>query len=45
MKVQVKNKNFHYQLDLSDKLIQTVTLIVCGTLVIKKIIKVQAKKK
>ncbi|MCU7356094.1 hypothetical protein ACWOE3_11910 [Enterococcus dispar] len=45
VKVQVQNKNFHYQLDVSDKMIQTVTLIFCGTLVINKLIKVHARKK
>ncbi|MBO0449980.1 hypothetical protein JZO76_10650 [Enterococcus sp. MJM12] len=45
MKVEVKNKDFHYQLTFERKTIENVTLIVCGTILLKKLIKGWRKKR
>lgn len=45
LKVEVKNKDFHYQLTFERKTIENVTLIVCGTILLKKLIKDWRKKR
>lgn len=39
MEIKVNAKPFNYQLNVSDKLIQNVFLIVGGTIILKQVIK------
>ncbi|BCA85642.1 hypothetical protein EsVE80_11650 [Enterococcus saigonensis] len=45
MQVEVKNKDFHYQLTIERKTIQDVSMIVCGTILITNLIKYYRKKR
>lgn len=45
MKVSIKANDFDYQLEISEKCIQNVLTIVCGTIVLKAAIKAYKKKR